>query len=70
MISWTGSHSLVYYFLCGGVPLMVSLTMKKMNYAYEGNYLFVIIAFISVYLITSAIVWLIYRYLPQITGRY
>lgn len=70
MISWTGSHSLVYYFLCGGVPLMVSLAMKKMNYAYEGNYLFVIIAFISVYLITSAIVWLIYRYLPQITGRY
>lgn len=69
MIAWTGEHSLVYYFLCGGIPLLVSMAMRKINYAYEGNYLFVIITFISVYLLTSAVVWFIYRFFPQITGK-
>lgn len=69
MISWTGSHSLVYYFLCGGVPLTVSMIMNKMNYTYEGHYERIIIAFISVYVITTIVVWMIYRYIPQITGK-
>ena len=69
MIAWTGKQSLIYYFLCGGVPLLVSMTMNKMNYAYEGHYYRVIIAFISVYLIASALTWLIVRYIPQITGK-
>lgn len=69
MISWTGAHSLIYYFLCGGVPLLVSMAMKKIIYAYEGQYVYVIIAFISVYFITSVITWMIYRYIPQITGK-
>ncbi|MBP5712512.1 MAG: acyltransferase, partial [Prevotella sp.] len=69
MIAWTGKQSLIYYFLCGGVPLLVSMTMNKMNYAYEGHYYRVIIAFISVYLIASALTWLIVHYIPQITGK-
>ena len=69
MIAWTGAHSLVYYFLSGGIPLLVSTAMNKINYAYEGNYLRVIITFISVYIITSIFTWIIYRFFPYITGK-
>ena len=69
MIEWTGRHCIIYYFLCGGVPLLVSMTMNIIYYAYEGHYYRVIIAFISVYLIASALTWLIVRYIPQITGK-
>ena len=69
MVAWTGKQSLIYYFLCGGVPLLVSMAMNKINYAYEEHYYRVIIAFISVYLIASALTWLIVRYIPQITGK-
>lgn len=68
-LEWTGAHSLVYYFLCGGVPLITSKAFERMGWNYGGNYLLVLAAFVMVYLITSVITWFIYRYLPVLVGK-
>lgn len=68
-IEWTGEHSLVYYFLCGGVPLIVSKLLTKVGLVYQGNYLYVMTAFVTVYIVTTTITWLIYRYLPFMVGK-
>lgn len=69
-VEWTGSHSLVYYFLCGGVPLTVSALMHRMGFVYTGNYLYVLVAYVLVWVSTTFLVWLIYRYLPFTVGRW
>lgn len=69
-LSWTGSHSLVYYFICGGVPLTVSNIFNKIGLTFNGYYVMVIFFFIIVYLISTAITWFIYRYIPFIVGDY
>lgn len=68
-LSWTGKHSIVYYFLCGGVPLLVSKLFTKLGCSYQGNYLLVVAAFLLVYIITSIITYFIYRYFPFIVGK-
>lgn len=68
-LEWTGAHSLVYYFLCGGVPLLTSQTFEKINWTYNGNYLLVLTAFLCVYIITTILTWVIYKYLPFIIGK-
>lgn len=68
-LSWTGSHSIVYYFLCGGVPLTISKILMKIDFNYEGNYFQIIVAFMLVYLITSIITYIIYQYIPFIVGK-
>lgn len=68
-LEWTGSHSLVYYFLSGGVPLLTSQAFERMNWTYQGNYLLVIAAFSCVYSVTTLLTWIIYKYLPFIVGK-
>ena len=68
-IEWTGGHSLVYYFLCGGVPLVISKLFIKAGLVYQGNYLYVMTVFVTVYIVTTIITWLIYRYLPFMVGK-
>ena len=65
-ITWTGSHSLVYYFFCGAVPTAVSIGLQKAGFIYEGQYWYIIIAFLLVYLMSTFITWVIYRYFNQI----
>lgn len=66
---WTGEHSLVYYFLCGGIPFLISKLFIKVDLAYNGNYLYVMATFAIVYLITSICTWLIYKYTPFLVGK-
>lgn len=68
-LSWTGSHSIVYYFFCGGIPLIVSKILYKINFNYNGNYFLIIIAFTLVYLFTTFFTYYIYRYIPFIVGK-
>lgn len=68
-IEWTGTHSIVYYFFCGAIPSVISIFMNKVGLNYIGNYFSIAVAFILVYILTSAIAWIIYRYMPYITGR-
>lgn len=61
MIEWTGRNSLFYYFICGGVPLLVSRTFIMVGIPYTGSYLPVIPLFLTVYAVASAIVWCIVK---------
>ncbi len=69
LVCWTGSHSLVYYFISGAVPTVVSVLMKRMNYGYEGQYHQIIVSFIAVYVLATLITWFIYKYLPFMVGK-
>lgn len=70
LISWMGSHVIVYYFLCGGVPLILSVIANKIGFSYQGIYIQVIVILITVYLIISLLTWLINKYIPWVTGRF
>ena len=59
LVEYTGKKSLYYYFICGGVPLVVSALMNKAGFLYNGNYFKVIVVFIAVYLTATAIVYAI-----------
>lgn len=69
-ISWMGSHVIVYYFLCGGVPLTLSVLANKIGFSYHTNYLQVIVVLIAVYLMITLLTWFIYKYIPWATGRF
>lgn len=69
-ISWMGSHVIVYYFLCGGVPLTLSVFANKIGFSYYGNYLQVIVVLIAIYLMITLLTWFIYKYIPWATGRF
>ncbi len=61
-VEWTGAHSLVYYFICGGVPLLVTRALTAMGWPYQGNYLHVVIAFVLVYAFSSAFSFFILKF--------
>jgi len=69
-ITWMGSHVIVYYFLCGGVPLAISIIANKIGFSYNDNYIQVIVILILVYLSITLLTWIIYKYIPWITGRF
>lgn len=52
-MEWTGKHSLIYYFICGGVPLLVTRCLAVCGYPYHNNYYMVIVAFMLVYVIST-----------------
>lgn len=63
IIKWTGSHSIAYYFICGGVPMIISKVLYQMNMISQ-SYLAILCVFIMVYAVSTSITWLIYRYTP------
>ena len=69
MIEWTGAHSIIYYFFCGGVPLIISKLFIHTGIIYKGNYLSILFALTGVYLITTALTWAVYHFIPFTTGR-
>ena len=69
MIEWTGQHCIVYYFLCGGCPLIVSMLMNKTGLGYDGYFYRFLIAFLLCYSLATVITAGIYRYVPFILGR-
>lgn len=67
MIEWTGHHCIIYYFLCGGCPLIISIFFNKIGLPYN-NYLYrYLLALIAVYLLATTLTYLIYKYIPFIT---
>ncbi len=70
LLCWTGRHTIVYYFLCGGVPLIVSKVLVRIGMPYSGNYLYVVLAFALVYVFTTALTYIVYRYLPFTVGKW
>lgn len=64
-LRWTGSHSLVFYFVCGGIPLLVSRVLPSFN----GNVLLFFLAFGLVWVFSAAVAWVVYRFAPWVVGR-
>ena len=58
-IEWTGANSLYYYFICGGVPLMVGKALNWCHLPYDNQIWRLILAFIIVYIAATAIVWIL-----------
>lgn len=69
MIEWTGRHCIVYYFLCGGCPLIISMLINKLGVSYDGYLYRYLLSLLLVYLLATALTWLIYKYVPFITGK-
>ena len=59
MIEWTGRHCIVYYFLCGGCPLIISMLMNKIGIPYNGYFYRYLLALLLVYLLITALTWII-----------
>jgi len=68
-LAWTGRHSLVYYFLCGGIPMSITTLLNRMGFIYQGNYIYIVVAFTLVYVVSTLITYVIYQYFPIITGH-
>lgn len=68
-VTFVGRNSIVYYFLCGGVPLLTAAILNRVGVIYDGNYLKIVLAFTIVCTLTTAVTWLIMRYVPFVTGR-
>lgn len=69
LIQWTGKNSIVYYFLSGAVPMITQMLFSAIGITYNHNYLVILGAFAVVYLLTSALTWIVCRYAPFIIGR-
>ena len=69
LVEWVGAHSIVYYFVCGGVPLCLSLALEKVGLGYHGAYYSVLIAYALVCIVASCIVAIVYRYLSFMIGK-
>lgn len=54
LLTFTGKYSIIYYFLCGGIPMLVTMSMEKVGWAYEGRYWLVPVAFVIVYFVATA----------------
>lgn len=70
MICWTGRNSLVYYFLCGGVPLLTNKAISFLGINYPDNIAVLIVITAIVYFITSVITHFIVKYIPFVTGKF
>ena len=68
-LQWTGRNCIVYYFLCGGCPLVVSMLLGKVGFTYDDHCLHFLAALALVYLMATVLTWFIVNYLPFMTGR-
>lgn len=59
IIEWIGQHCIIYYFLCGGCPLIVSILMNKIGIPYNGYLSHYLITLLLVYLLITTITWII-----------
>ena len=67
LMEWTGRYSIIYYFVCGGCPLIVSLVMNKAGFEYDGNIIRYMLAFIVTYIFATLLTWIINKLFPFLT---
>ena len=60
-IKWIGKHSLVFYFICGGVPRISSFIMHGIT---DIHYYFMPFTFMVVMLLSTSITWILYHCKP------
>lgn len=65
-IQYVGRHCIVFYFLCGGIPLLTSKVFNAISLGYYSNYLQLLPVFFCVLVITTFITWIIYKYIKMV----
>ena len=60
-IKWIGKHSLVFYFICGGVPRISSFIMHGIT---DIHYYFMPFIFMVVMLLSTSTTWILYHCKP------
>lgn len=68
-LEWVGKHSLAFYFICGGVPLLMSRLFIRLGWPYQGFLLQPVVVFVCVCAAASLLVWIIVRCFPFMLGR-
>ncbi len=68
-LNYVGRNSIVFYFLCGGVPLLTGMAFRSVGLSYNGNYLLVLADFVVVVAVMSLLTYIIIRYFPFMVGR-
>ena len=69
LIEWTGQHCIIYYFLCGGCPLIISTLLNRIGLTYDGCFYCFLIAFLLSYTLATVLTAGIYKYVPFIIGK-
>lgn len=64
LIEWTGQHCIVYYFLCGGCPMIVARLLSLAGMPYSGMLYQYLIALVLAYALDTVLTWAIYRFVP------
>ena len=62
-IQYVGRHCIVFYFLCGGIPLLTSKVFNAVSLGYSSNYMQLLLVFFCVLIITTFVTWIIYKYI-------
>lgn len=65
-LSWTGKHSLIYYFFCGAVPMATARILEATGLPCDNRYWLMPFAFVLVYAFTTLIVWLNHYLLKKV----
>lgn len=68
-VEWTGSHCIVYYFLSGGCPVIVSRVLNQIGLDYNNHFYRFVIAVVCCYAFATLLTWLIYKYVPFIVRK-
>ncbi|MCD8296026.1 MAG: hypothetical protein LUC88_00470, partial [Prevotella sp.] len=68
-LNFIGRNSIVYYFICGGVPLLTGMFFRKIGLSYNGNYTIILLDFLIVVTIMTIITIIITNYFPFLIGR-
>ena len=69
MIEWTGRHCIIYYFFCGGCPLIISTLLNRIGLAYDGYFYRFLIALLLSYTLATVLTAGVYKYVPFILGK-
>ncbi len=68
-LNYVGRNSIVFYFLCGGVPLLMGMAFRRIGLCYGGNYLITLLDFAAVLMVMSALAYIITRWFPFMIGK-
>lgn len=68
-LNYVGRNSIVFYFLCGGVPLLTGMAFRRFQLAYNGNYLLVLADFAVVVALMSLLTFIIIKFFPFMIGK-
>lgn len=69
ILPWVGEHSLVFYFMAGGIPLMVTKILQGFHLYYNGYYYRILLAFFLVCCLTAVVAIVIDCYFPWLIGK-